>query len=189
MKKRIKIFQMTGILLILGSLAMMILFQINETKKAEKAREISRQLDEMIPQRNSGMLNYDSQMPVYEIENVDFVGLLEIPQYQVSLPVAAGWDEEYISTYPGRFSGSAYDNTLVVGGSGREGQLEVLSQLNQGDEIVFVDVTGTEFRYEAEQIDRAKELSAEDLYNPDYEFTIFARDMQSRDYIIIRCGI
>ena len=126
-------------------------------------------------------------MPVYEIGGEEFICLLEIPIFDLTLPVSADWEKKALNAYPCRFWGSAYNDTLMVGGADTEGQFDVLSMLDLGDEILVVDLTGAEYAYCVERIDRSKSAEAEKLYDPDYDLTLFVRDTYGLDYIIVRC--
>ena len=54
--------------------------------------------------------------PVLEINGADYAALLEIPSQGVTLPISNQWNSMRLTHSPSRFSGSAYDNSLVIGG-------------------------------------------------------------------------
>ena len=62
----------------------------------------------------------DEEMPRLELNGRDYIGLIGLPEYGVSLPVAADWDTGLFPFRPACYSGTLYSGTLVIGGSGGE---------------------------------------------------------------------
>ena len=187
--RKINVFQILGSLLLVVSAALVFAFFAKRMYGAKQTAQIVRQIESNIPTREAGMKKDESedQMPVYEIGGEEFICLLEIPIFDLTLPVSAEWEKKQLNDYPCRFWGSAYSDTLMVGGADTEGQFDVLSMLDLGDEIFVTDLTGAEYAYKVERIDRSKTAEAEKLYNPDYDLTLFVRDTYGLDYIIVRC--
>lgn len=92
-----------------------------------------------------------------------------------------------ISSRPGRFWGSIYDGTCILGGSNQEGQFAFCSRLDVGDDIVITDMQGVEFRCCVERIDRSQSADFEQLYHADYPLTLFVREKYESRYIVVRC--
>ena len=187
--KKINVFQITGCLLLVFSAAFMLTFFYQRSDGAKQTGQIVQKIEEQIPNRETGMprTDADGQMPVYETAGQEFIGLLEVPAYALTLPVSADWEEKQLNAYPCRFWGSTYNDTLIVGGADAEGQLDVLSVLELGDEILVTDMTGAAYAYYVERIDRSKSAEAEKLYDTEYDLTLFVRDTYGLDYIIVRC--
>jgi hypothetical protein len=103
-----------------------------------------------------GVFLFDALTPAHfrEIDGVDYVALLEIPQLEIALPVAAGWDGENLSDAPRRFSGSSYDHSLVIGGADHAGQFAFCDQIGHDTRVTVTDMTGARFSYEVVRIDR-----------------------------------
>lgn len=187
--KKINVFQVAGFLFLVLSAVLVLAFFGKRIYGARQTVQIIQQIEKNIPNRETGMTREDAdvQMPVYEIGGEEFIGLLEIPAYDLTLPVSADWEEKQLNAYPCRFWGSTYNDTLIVGGADAEGQLDVLSMLDLGDEIFVLDLTGAEYAYCVERIDRSQSAEAEKLYDPEDDLTLFVRDTYGLDYIIVRC--
>ena len=174
-------------ILILSGVLLLAASQFIGKKSVEKAEEVVKQIENLIPKHNSGMADMESEMPVYQIGDVDFIGLLELKSYQIKLPVANESKTENIFSYPGRLWGNAYQNSLVLEGKNIEGQFEFLSQIDVGEEIVFVDMTGAEFRYVVKRIDRVKKANIENVLDTTYDLTLLTKDSRDNQYIVARC--
>lgn len=47
----------------------------------------------------------DGEMPQLELNGRDYIGLLELPERGITLPVAADWDTGLFSFHPARYNG------------------------------------------------------------------------------------
>lgn len=176
-----------GVALILLSAVLM----LSPVLQGRQAEHIAQQLEQRLPQRITGYegIYADPDMPVLGLEGTDYVGLLDLPGYGVKLPVAAQWDSGKLTASPCRFWGSAYDGTLVIGGSADKGQFEFCSRVDLGDRIRFTDMTGTEFDYQVAWIDRSSDAQSDWLMKEEYDLTLFTREPYDLHYIAVRCDL
>jgi sortase A len=187
MRKLQKLLPLVGIGLILASLGLLLLSSLG----SRQAQIIVEQIRQCLPQRITGYegIYTDTDMPVLALEGTDYVGILDLPGYGVQLPVGSVWETGKLTTHPCRFWGSAYDGTLVIGGSGDKGQMDFCGKVNQGDRLRFTDMTGAEFDYQVTWVDRSKSAEASWLMKEEHDLTLFARDPYSLQYIAVRCDL
>lgn len=187
MKRKIaKCVLVLGVLLVLAAAFLLIFNLISANSKQQNTDKLMQQIDSILPQSSTGTLS-DQKMPVLEVNGQDIIAVVEIPAHDVSLPVGSTWDKKGIDAYPRRFSGSAYDRTLIVGGSDRKGQLDCLSKVDIGDIVTITDMTGAVFNYQVDWVDRADSANIETLTDSDSHLTLFVRDTYSLEYVIVRC--
>lgn len=110
----------------------------------------------------------DMEMPRLEIDGHDYIGVLEIPSLELSLPVMSDWDYDKLKIAPCRYSGSAYKNSLVIAAHNYAQHFGQLSSLSYGDEITFTDLDGNLFRYEVLEIETLQPHAIDYMedYNP-----------------------
>lgn len=180
--------QKLGLALIILSLALLIGSEVTAKLNHRKTEKVAVQLETMFSTvRQGDPADYsDPAMPVLELEGRDYVALLQVPAFDISLPVADVWSSN-LSAGPCRFWGSAYDSTLVIGGSHREEQLDFCGRLDIGDKITVTDMAGTRFTYETVRIERSPHADSRRLLTGEWDLTLFARDGGSTDYILVRC--
>lgn len=176
-----------GSLLIVGSLVWLLVDYLAAENAEEETATLMEQLDELLPPPTEGITSADTEMPVLAVAGRDVVAVVELPAYDVRLPVGNTWDASGVTAYPRRFYGSAYDRSLVIGGSDRAGQLECLTQVELGDTVTVTDMTGAVFTYRVERVDRSDSAETEKLMDPDTHLTLFARDTYSLEYVLVRC--
>jgi len=179
----------SGICLILGSLVLMGWNQLRLESGNRQSAQILSVLLEGLPGKTIGVpgLDRDNHKPARQIRGRDYVALLEVPSYGIELPVAANWDADELYICPGRFSGSVYDNSLIIGGTDHNGQLAFCSRIGHGEAITVTDLTGRVFSYRVSAIGRSSSADAVWLTEGEYDLVLFCRDAGTMDYIAVKC--
>lgn len=188
-RKKFPLVLVLGICLILVSITLVLVFQIRMSIGAQHSRKILASMEQILPERTAGVPGtyLTSGMPVLEIEGADYVAMLEAPSFGIVLPVADQWDSNNLSHAPNRFCGSAYDNTLVIGGADDPRQFGFCDQIELGALITVTDMTGAEFTYTVCGVDRAKHAETQWLTGADCDLTLFCHDVYSMEYVAVRC--
>ena len=138
------------------------------------------------PQSAAPEERQDNDMPVLSIEETDFVGLLEMPAFDSSLPVCADWGK--VSQYPCCLSGSVYDRTIQIGGTSQKGQYDFYREISVGDPVFFTDMEGNCFSYVVTDIRYEKHADQTTLQPEDAALILFIKNIYSFEYIIVSCN-
>lgn len=101
--------------------------------------------------RESGELDKDHLMTV-EVQQKDFVGILEIPELKLRLPVNAELNAKNIRISPCLKKGSPESGDMMIAGSNYKTVFRNLRSLKEGDRISFQDVTGNTYEYEVQLV-------------------------------------
>ena len=189
MKQKWNFLQKLGFLLLLASLLLLIGSELLNLRTQTRTAQFTEQILSRLPPPTEGdPVNYsNSVMPVLQSHGTDFVGLIEVPAYGIRLPIGSSWNQHTIPLYPCRFWGSAYDNSLIIGGSNKIGQFHFCTNLDLGEKIIFTDMEGTQFSYAVVRIDRREHADMVSFQSADADLTLFSRDTISGDYVIVRC--
>lgn len=148
-----------GVLALLGAAG---LFGYNQwdNARAEKAADtVLTQLEETIEKpktilpgetaaASSETTEEEPEMPVTFIDGYDYIGYLSIPSIGLALPVMQQWSYPGLKIAPGRYSGSLYNDDLVVAGHNYARHFSPIKHLAVGTEVLFVDMDGTTWHYE-----------------------------------------
>lgn len=161
--------------------------QINESQTAVDISGVVEKIETALPERSAGVTEKraDNTMPAIEIDGTDFVGILELPDRNIKLPVASKWSGSDVAFRPARYLGSAYDGTLIIGGKYDDGNFDFADKIDTGEEITFTDMTGKVFRYTAERINHSDNAETETLTDRGYALTLFVK--KESTFLIIRC--
>ena len=176
-----------GICLGLVGLVLAGVFYLRAQQGQAHSRQIAAQLENILPERSDGVagLYPEAGMPVLQLDGADYVALVEVPGFGVTLPVADQWDSSRLDSCPARFCGSAYTPGLVIGGS--QQQFIFCGQVDIGAEVTVTDMTGAEFTYTVARVDRSDHASAQWLTGDGWDLTLFCHDVYAMQYIAVRC--
>jgi len=149
---------------------------------------IVKKIEAALPERSAGIIEKraDNTMPSVEIDKTDFIGLLALPERNITLPVGAVWDSSGRGFRPAKFLGSVYDGSLIIGGAFQTGNFDFADKLEVGEKITFTDMTGRVFRYTVGRISHSDNAKAETLRDSDYELTLFVK--KENAFLILRCN-
>ena len=188
-KRKMSPFLVIGLALILLSLAFFVGFQVRNHLGAKESQTILEKMEQILPETTPAIpgTQLDAAMPVLQIQGKDYVAMIDVPAYGITLPVADEWDTNRLHVTPSRYFGSAYDGTLVIGGSDHDRQFGFCSQIQHGDEITVTDMTGMTFSYTVVRIDRGQHAQAQWLTASEWDLTLFCHDTYSMEYIAVRC--
>ncbi len=189
-KGKFPIVLILGICLVVISFSLIVGIQIRTHIGANESRKVVTRMNELLPERTAGVpgISSNPNMPVLEIDNVDYVALMEIPTLNLTLPVADAWNSKKLYRSPARFYGSCYDHSLVIGGADNSHQFSFCDKIEVGTVITITDMTGTQFSYTVSRVDRSQSAESNWLISGDYDLTLFCRDTYSMEYIAVRCS-
>lgn len=178
-----------GMALVAVSFCALLFFGLRSHLGMKKGQRVVSQLEQLLPEREPGIpgIYSDPAMPALEIEGEDYVGILEVPAFGITLPVADIWDSGKLYAAPRRFFGSVYEAPLVIGGADAKGQFAFCGQIDPGAVITFTDMTGAEFTYVVTRVDRASHAGAQWLTKDSFPLTLFCADSGSMEYLAVRC--
>lgn len=88
---------------------------------------------------------------VYYVNDIAYMGILYIPKLGLELPVVSDWSYPGLKAAPCRYTGSAEEGNLVIAAHNYRCHFGRISELDSGDEIIFTDGNGTEYRYSVVQ--------------------------------------
>ena len=115
MSKISKFFIFIGTFLIVLSFAFLITSAIISNKSQVECEKIISNLEMILPKENDGFAYVFSseEMPVLEVENKDICGIVEMPKFNLKLPINNEYGYFKIKSMPSRISGSVYDNSFA----------------------------------------------------------------------------
>lgn len=216
MRVKSKIFIFFGVLLLLASLGLALFNAFEENEAEQAAGYLAKQLElreeadnrtlpdigedtaaeedaleaqtieENIPDY---VLNPDMEMPKKEIDGYDYIGVIEIPSLNLTLPVMAQWSYPGLKISPGRFTGSVYTRDIVIAAHNYSSHFGKIKNLLQGDKVIFTDIDGNRFIY---RVLGTEILEKKDVYymiTGEWDLTIFTCTKGGRRRVSVRCEL
>lgn len=127
------------------------------------------------------------EMPVVTIDGYDYIGWIELPALELTLPVMSEWDAARLKIAPCRYSGSVYSGDLVIAAHNYASHFGRLSALSPGDEVIFTDADGREFRYAVADAEILPPTAVEEMTAGEWPLTLFTCTYGGRTRLTIRC--
>ena len=192
MKHKGKGLIFTGLLLIAAALFLTGYNLFDQMRAQRSAAQAAAQLAERLPQtRQTDVPDYlltpEMEMPVETIDGVDYVGVLRIPALALELPVINQWSYPLLKIAPCRYSGSAYQNNLVLCAHNYASHFGNLKNLHIGDAVTFTDMDGNLFTYQVAELETLPPQATEEMENGDWDLTLFTRTVGGQSRVTVRC--
>lgn len=192
MKRKGKGLIFTGLLLIAAALFLTGYNLFDQMRAQRSAAQAAAQLAERLPQTTQTdvpdyLLTPEMEMPVETIDGVDYVGVLRIPALALELPVINQWSYPLLKIAPCRYSGSAYQNNLVLCAHNYASHFGNLKNLHIGDAVTFTDMDGNLFTYQVAELETLPPQAAEEMENGDWDLTLFTCTVGGQSRVTVRC--
>lgn len=133
------------------------------------------------------VLNPEMAMPEETIDGQNYIGVLDIPALELSLPIISEWSYDALQIAPCRYSGSAYLDNLVIAGHNYRSHFVSLPQLQPGDTVTFTDMDGNVFSYEVSSLETLSPYAVSDMTSGDWALTLFTCTVGGQSRLAIRC--
>ena len=192
MKRKGKGLILTGLLLMAAAL-LLTGYNLYEQMRAQRsAAQAAALLTEQLPQAGEAavpdyLLTPEMEMPVETIDGVDYVGVLRIPALALELPVISQWSYPLLKIAPCRYSGSAYQNNLVLCAHNYASHFGNLKNLHIGDAVTFTDMDGSLFTYQVAELETLPPQATEEMENGDWDLTLFTCTVGGQSRVTVRC--
>ncbi len=197
-KKLGNLFIKIGLLLIIAALCLTaynVLDGVMAGKKSEQALEqlksniegTDNSLDDMTSDGRPLYEKYpEMDMPLVEIDGEYYVGILEFPSLNITLPVRGEFSYSGLKTAPCRYDGSVYLNNMIIAGHNYSSHFRTLSNLSIGDRVSFTDGDGNLFLYDVEEIVQVDGKDIEGMKTGNWDMTVFTCTLSGQARVTVR---
>ena len=184
-----KICILIGICLLVGAIVTLTLWRWNIHNSEKQVQHYVDILQALIPEPQDAVpeARRDNTMSVLSVDEIDFVGLVALPDYESVLPVCADWGKP--SRYPCRLSGSIYDGTMQIGATTQKGQYDFYRELSVGDTVHYIDTEGNRYTFTITSLCSEKHVDQAALQQKEAALTLFVKNIYSFDYLIVFCDV
>lgn len=119
------------------------------------------------------LLNPSMEMPTKTIDGFSYIGVLDIPALDISLPIMADWSYPKLKIAPNRYLGSVYTDDMIIAGHNYRNHFGSLKVLSYGDKISFTDMDGNIFDYKVVAVEELKATDVQLMEDGDWDLTLF----------------
>ncbi len=133
-------------------------------------------------------LHPEMTMPTVEVDGHMYVGFLDIPAIDRTLPVMDTWSYPNLKIAPNRFVGTPYARDMIVCAHNYDRHFGKIKTLKEGDKVTFTDVYGDRFDYEVSEVITLQPTDVEEMKDPDdWDLTLFTCTIGGATRVTVRC--
>lgn len=182
-----RVLLMAGVILIAVALALVLGTGIVSRFRYDPPSYYIEKLTSVMPPVTDGIPEEreDSRTATYEVDGLNFAGIIEMPDYNLTLPVYGSWETEKLSAFPCLLTGSADSSNLIIGSTSKRGQFSFVKQISLEDRIVFTDMTGVRYTYYISDIRHSESADFDILTKNASAFVLFIKNPAAFEYIIV----
>lgn len=129
----------------------------------------------------------EMEMPTLPVDGEDYIGYIFIPSLSLELPVMSSWSYPKLKQSPCRYTGSAYQNDLVICAHNYERHFGGLKDLQLGDEVRFIDVDGNLFTYTVVELTQLNPEDVKEMVSGDWDLSLFTCTLGGKFRVTVRC--
>lgn len=119
------------------------------------------------------LLDAQREMPEKTVNGRAYIGVLSIPTLQLELPVLSQWSYPNLKDAPCRYSGSLYQNDLIICAHNYASHFGRLKTLQPGDTLLFTDMDDQVVSFQMVEQETLEPNDQEAMTTGDWDLTLF----------------
>ena len=185
-----------GLLLIAAALFLSAYNEMASHEARNSAQQVIEQLCETLPTESTAgteapavpeyLLDAGREMPVQTINGRDYIGVLSIPSLELELPVISQWDYPALKVAPCRYSGSLYQDNLIICTHNYASHFGKLKTLQPGDTVQFTDMDENVVTFRMVERETLGPTDVEGMEAGDWDLTLFTCTVGGQTRVTIR---
>ena len=178
-----------GLLLIAAALFLSVYNEWESHEARDSARQVIAQLCDELPTEAgepTTLPDVRREMPVKTINGRDYIGVLSIPSLELELPVISKWDYPALKVAPCRYSGSLYQDNLIICAHNYASHFGKLKELQPGDIVLFTDMDEHVVTFQMVERETLNPMDAEGMEAGDWDLTLFTCTIDGQTRVTIR---
>ena len=178
-----------GLLLIAAALFLSVYNEWESHEARDSARQVIAQLCDELPTEAgepTTLPDVRREMPVKTINGRDYIGVLSIPSLELELPVISQWDYPALKVAPCRYSGSLYQDNLIICAHNYASHFGKLKELQPGDTVLFTDMDEHVVTFQVVERETLNPMDTEGMEAGDWDLTLFTCTIGGQTRVTIR---
>ncbi|MDO4517564.1 MAG: sortase [Bacillota bacterium] len=188
-----------GLLLLAAALLLSAYNEMESHEARNSAQQVIEQMCQTLPTETAAgpagteapaipeyMLDADREMPVQTINGRDYIGVLSIPALELELPVLSQWDYPALRVAPCRYSGSLYQDNLIICAHNYASHFGKLKTLQPGDTVQFTDMDENMVTFRMVERETLGPTDVEGMEAGNWDLTLFTCTVGGQTRVTIR---
>ena len=131
----------------------------------------------------------DQELSVLEVDGYRYIGMVSVPVIDLELPVQESWSLAQLKISPCRYMGSPYQGNLIICAHNYTTHFGRLQNLLPGDDVIFTDMEGNEFRYTVVELENLAGTAIEEMESGMWDLTLFTCTLGGQARVTVRCKL
>lgn len=128
-----------------------------------------------------------SEMATAQLSGLPCIGILEVPEYNLSLPIIQDYSLDNLQVAPCVYYGSYFTSDLVICGHNYTTHFGKLRDIPLGSDIFLTTVDGCVYHYMVDNIEVLGAYSITEMTEGDWDLTLFTCTTGGQSRCAIRC--
>ena len=185
-----------GLLLIAAALFLSAYNEMESHEARNSAQQVIAQMCQTLPTETAAeteapavpeyLLDAEREMPVQTINGRDYIGVLTIPSLELELPVLSQWDYPALKVAPCRYSGSLYQDNLIICAHNYASHFGKIKNLRVGDTAIFTDMAENVVRFQLAAQETIQPEDLEAMEAGDWDLTLFTCTVGGQSRVTVR---
>lgn len=188
-----------GLLLLAAALFLSAYNEMESHEARNSAQKVIEQMCQSLPTETAAgpaeteapavpeyLLDVEREMPVQTINGRDYIGVLSIPSLELELPVISQWDYDALKVAPCRYSGSLYQDNLIICAHNYASHFGKLKNLRVGDTAIFTDMDENVVSFQLAAQETIQPENLEAMEAGDWDLTLFTCTVGGQTRVTIR---
>ena len=189
MRKKIGVvLVLLGIICILGSVGLVIYNQIEAQKASHFTNLLLEEAQNKIDKDNQEENIPSEKMSLVSVGEYDCIGILSIPVLELELPVLADWSYAKLKKAPCHYYGSYLEKDFVIAAHNYKAHFGRISELQQGDFVIFTDAEGVSHHYEVELLETLQEHATKEMIVSGFDLSLYTCTLGGGSRVTVRCN-
>lgn len=128
------------------------------------------------------------EMATVPAGDYDSIGILSIPVLGLELPVLTDWSYEKLKKAPCHYYGSCYESDFVIAAHNYPSHFGRLSELQEGDLVLFADAAGEVHCYEVVFLETLPPTATEEMITSGFALSLYTCTPGGSNRVTVRCN-
>ena len=176
-----------GALCILSSVGFIVYNRWESENAARVTESLLEDLQSVI-EKNVQQDNLQTKMPTVKVDRYECIGVLSISVLDLELPVLADWSYTKLKKAPCCYYGSYYEKDFVIAAHNYKAHFGRLSELQEGDQVVFIDASGTAHYYEVVILETLPQNATKEMIISGFDLSLYTCTPGGSNRVTVRCN-
>ena len=189
MRKRIGVIcVLLGALCLLCSVGFVVYNKLESQNAAKASGSLLQELQVAMREESAEQNDYQTNMPTVRVDGYECIGVLSIPVLDLELPVLTDWSYAKLKKAPCHYYRTYHEKDFVIAAHNYKAHFGKLSNLQEGDLVVFTDVGGTAHHYKVEFLETLPKNATEEMITSGFALSLYTCTLGGGSRVTVRCN-